>query len=218
MADMTGPERTASRPGLVAKAAAWEAGVWRSLFRWVRRRPIGVEPSDATFGYSSAAAPILWVFIVMSAVEIPLLHLVIPWPTVQVIFLVLGAWGLFWMVGLLASYHVHPHVIGEQGVRVRNSLGVDVQIPWAGIRAIRPHRRTLASSKTVQVEPGTNGVVAHVAVSSMTNVEIELAEPMMLDLPAAGDEPVAVLRCYADDAAGFVARGREQLARLDRTG
>lgn len=214
---MTSPERTERRAGLVSKAAAWEAGVWRSLYHWARRKQIGVAPGDATFGYSSAAAPILWVFIVMSAIEIPLLHLIIPWPTVQVIFLVIGAWGLIWMVGLLASFHVHPHVISDRGVRIRNSLGVDVQIPWAEIRAIRPYRRTLASSATTVIDKDSRGDVAHIAVSSMTNVEIELHAPISVDLPKV-DGPVAAVRCYADDPTGFLAETNTRLERFGAAG
>lgn len=200
-----------SRPaGALGKAAAWEAGVWRSLYCWIRKRPIGVRPGDAAFGYAKAAAPILWVFVALSAFEIPLLHFVIPWPTVQVIFLLLGAWGLIWMVGLTASFYVHPHLITASGIRVRNSLGIDLMLDWSDITAVGIHRQTLASSKTVEFEPGPDGAIAHVKISSMTNIEIDLDRPMLLDLPKAGGQPVSVLRFYADDPQPFLAEVRRR--------
>lgn len=196
--------------GAIAKAAAWEAGVWRSLYSWVRKRPIGVAPGDAAFGYAKTAAPILWVFVALSAFEIPLLHFVIPWRTVQVIFLLLGAWGLLWMVGLLASFYVHPHLITASGIRVRSSLGVDLLLDWDDITAVGIRRRTLTSSKTVQLERAQNGATAHVTVSSMTNIEIDLEHAMVLDLPKAGDQPVTVLCIYADDPKAFLAEVRRR--------
>ena len=205
-----------ARPtSVLGKTAAWEAGVWRSLVSWIRRRPIGVGPDDAAFGYAAAAAPALWVFVALSAVEIPLLHFLIPWPTVQVIFLLLGAWGLLWMVGLVASLYVHPHVITGSGLRIRSSIGIDLDLSWDDIEFVALHRRTLPSSKTVVVEHDARGAIAYITVSDMTNLEIEFREPMVLDLPKTGGEPIAVLRCYADDAPGFLAEVRRRTTDLE---
>lgn len=200
-------------PSRLRTAAAMESGVWRSLYHWARRRPVGIGPADDAFGYAAAAAPILWVFVGLSAFEIPLLHLVLPWPVVQVIFLILGAWGLIWMVGFLASFYVHPHLAGPDGLRIRNSMLIDIPVGWESIEEIRPHRRTLTGTKTLQYEsPPDRGGVLHVTVSSMTNVEIVLSRPIQVRVPKLGPQPVVVLRCYADDPTGFVTRARDRLA------
>lgn len=207
------PSDPAPGPSLLRTAISMESGVWRSLYHWIRRRPIGVGPDDDALAYVAAAAPILWVFVGLSAFEIPLLHLIIPWPIVRMAFLVLGVWGLIWMVGFLASYHVHPHVIGAAGLRVRNSMLIDILVPWDVIEQVRPHRRTLTGTKTVQYEPGPDGSgTAHITVSSMTNVEIVLAAAISVPVPKLGPQPVTVLRCYADDPAAFIAKARERLA------
>lgn len=211
---MTSPVR--ARPtSLLAKAAVWEAGVWRSLASWIRRRPIGVGPDDAAFGYAAAAAPALWVFVAVSAVEIPLLHFLIPWPTVQVIFLLLGAWGLLWMLGLVASFYVHPHVITGAGVRIRSSIGIDLDLSWEDIEFVALHRRTLPSSKTVALDHDARGAIAHVVVSDMTNLEIEFRAPLVLDLSKTNGEPIAALRFFADDAPAFLAEVRRRIAGLE---
>ena len=200
-------------PSLLRTAIAMESGVWRSLYYWARRRPIGVGPDDDVFAYAATAAPILWVFVGLSAFEIPLLHLILPWPTVQVVFLILGAWGLIWMLGFLASYYVHPHIVGPPGLRIRNSMTVDICVPWDVVEQVRPHKRTLSGTRTVEYEPGqdANGIV-HIAVSSMTNVEIVLHRPIPVAVPKLGEKSVTVVRCYADDPAAFIARARERLA------
>jgi hypothetical protein len=51
---------------LLRKAVAFEVLMWRSLYRWVFRRPLTREPGAATFGYATATAPIMWTFIVPS--------------------------------------------------------------------------------------------------------------------------------------------------------
>lgn len=208
-APVSGPRR------VLTTALKAESGIWRSLGCWVRRRPIGVGDGAHQFGYLAAAAPVLWVFIGLSAFEIPLLHFVLPWPTARVVFLLLGAWGLLWMIGLLASFHVHPHVLGPAGIRVRNSLFVDVLVPWDGIDQVRPHRRTLAKSSTVQLEEGPSGAVVHICVSSMTNVEIVLAQPIDVPVPRHGQQSVSAIRLYADDPAGFVAAARDRISAAD---
>jgi hypothetical protein len=64
-------------------------GVWRSLYRWTTRRPLGPEDSE-TFGYAGPVTPVIWAFIGLSAIEIPVAHLLLPWQTARVIVLVVG--------------------------------------------------------------------------------------------------------------------------------
>src|SRR3954454_8131650 len=78
--------------GLLGKAMAFESGIWRSLWRWMFRRT-GRLPADATaIPYAAGAAPLIWVFIAITAIEIPILHLLLPTLTLRLIALGLGAW------------------------------------------------------------------------------------------------------------------------------
>ncbi|MGW5667805.1 hypothetical protein [Micromonospora sp. NPDC003776] len=92
---------------LLAGAVRYEIGMWRSLFRWLLRRPQTTEPGAEVFGYVGVVQPILIAFIVLSAVEIPIFDLILrhtlPWPSVRTVVLALGVWGLLWMIGLFAS-------------------------------------------------------------------------------------------------------------------
>jgi hypothetical protein len=60
------------------QAALYEAGIWRSLYRWLTRRPRSTDRNAALFGYTSQATPIPVAFIALSALEIPILSLLLP--------------------------------------------------------------------------------------------------------------------------------------------
>ena len=214
---MTGTARRswlATAYDLLRKLVVYEIGMWRSLFRLIARRP-AVAPGGHGFSYATAIVPILWAFIVLSAIEIPVFHLLIPWPTVQIIGLILGAYGLLWIIGLLASLKVHPHVVQESGLRVRYSSTVDVPIPWSDIVEIRNKTRTLEKSRTAQVEETEHGRMLSIAISSQTNIELDLREPMVVQLFRGPTEPVTELRIFVDDPKAFLAQvHRHQAAAL----
>jgi hypothetical protein len=207
--------RNTEEPGGWQRAADLEAGIWRSLYRWVFRRPLRLPPGSVPFSYAAGAAPILWVFVGMSAVEIPILHLLLPAGWWRVLALVLGAWGLLWMIGLLATFKMHPHEAGDPGIRIRNGTGVDFSVPWSAVEAVSSHRKSLEKSRTVQVAETALGPVLQIVVASQTNVAIRLREPLAVPVRRSPG-PVVEIRIYADDPPGFVAAAKDRLARTAR--
>ncbi|MGY1666969.1 hypothetical protein [Geodermatophilus sp. SYSU D00696] len=197
--------------GLLRAAVTAEVGVWRSLGRWVRRRPDVPAGADA-FPYASAASPVLWTFIVLSAVEIPLVDWLLPWPSLRIALLVVGVYGLLWMVGLLAAMRVHPHTVDDGGLRVRVGWSVDVRVRWQEIAAVRVRRRSVEGSRTVVVAEEGGRRAVSVAVLSSTQVDVELRAPLVLPLARTGGRPVDELRLAADDPAALVRRLRAGLA------
>lgn len=195
--------------GLVRRAVAFELGLYRSLYRWALRRGVPPDGGAEGFGYAGAVTPILWVFIILSAVEIPVFHVLLPWQTVRIILLVLGFWGLTWMVGLLASLRVHPHVLSDSGLRIRYGTSIDIAVPWEDVAEIRVRRRDLPSSRSVQIEQAPSGAVLQIGVSSQTNVDAALREPRAVPLPKGSSEPITELRFYADDPGALVGRARQ---------
>jgi len=200
---------------LPRRALVYEVGVWRSLYRWIFRRP----PPDGDaqpFGYSSLLTPILLAFIAVSTIEIPVVHLLLPWETVRRAFLGLGVWGVIWMIGLLASLRIHPHLVAAAGLRLRYSFTVDVAVPWDAIAEIRSRRRSLPSGRTVQLERDDGGTTLHLAISSTTNVELVLRQPTVVSLPNGRREEITRLHFYADQPTELVKRAREHLDRERR--
>jgi hypothetical protein len=98
-----------------------EIGIWRSLFLLVTRRISGQRQGVRPFAYAKAIVPVMGAFIFVSMVELPVVHLLIPWDTVRLVTLVLSIWGLLWMAGLLASMKVFPHLLDAHGLRVRTA-------------------------------------------------------------------------------------------------
>jgi hypothetical protein len=188
-----------------------EIGIWRSLVLLLARRVPGRRPGVEAFSYVRAVAPIMGAFIFVSALELVVVHLLLPWATIRLILLVLSVWGLLWMVGYLASMKVFPHLVGPEGLRVRSGTTADIVVPWDAVAAVRQRRGSVTSQRRVQVTRGDDGAVVSVPVLKLTRVEVVLREPTTVWLPD-GPEEVTAVQLYADDHRGLVARAREHLA------
>jgi hypothetical protein len=46
--------------GVARQAIRFELAMWRSLFRWITRRPVVSGDGATAFGYSAAKAPVIW--------------------------------------------------------------------------------------------------------------------------------------------------------------
>jgi len=156
----------------------------------------------------------VWAFILLSALEIPLFHLIIPWDTVRWIVLALSVWGLAWMLGYLASQHVHPHLVDATTLRVRQWSVVDVPLPLDAVASVQVRRRSPSGSRGLQVDDAdaAAGAVVSVVVAGQTNVDVLLSRPTVLELPR-GAQTVARVSLFADDPAALVDRLRAMVDR-----
>lgn len=199
----------------VASLVRWlvilEIGIWRSLFLWVTRRTAGAGPGVREFQYSRDVVPIMGAFIFVSLVELPVVHLLLPWDTVRLIADVLSVWGLLWMVGFLAAMRVFPHLLDDDGLRIRSGTTTDIRIPWEAIASVKTRRGSVPTNRTVQREHGDEGTVINVAVLKQTKVAVVLHGPTALELPD-GPEQVSEVRFYADEPRALVAAARSALS------
>ncbi|GAB2575003.1 hypothetical protein Aab01nite_14940 [Paractinoplanes abujensis] len=195
---------------ILRRAAAAEAATWRNLALWVTRRPVDRHGGQA-YGYLGVVKPILGVFLVLSIVEIPVLDLIIkhvvPWGPARWIMLAISVWGLLWMLGFLGGLIRHPHLLLDDGLRVRMGPGIDLTVPWSDIESIGKRYRSMPSSRAVQFEEGA----LHIVVGSQTSIDVRLRRPLTFDVPRGPGEPVSELRLYADDADGLVRVARTHL-------
>ena len=189
-----------------------EIGIWRSLFLWATRRVSGRRPGVQVFSYARQVSPLIGAFIFVSAIELPVVHLLLPWDSVRLVADVLSVWALLWMVGLLASVRVFPHLLDGKGLRVRYGTTVDIRVPWDVIAGVTSRRGSVDSGKSVDVEANDSAVVVSVAVMKLTRIEIALHGPTTIELPDGPQEAVTALRCYADDPQSFVAAARKRLS------
>jgi hypothetical protein len=200
---------------LVRRAAAFELALYRSLFRWVTRRPY-VPSGAAPFAHVGAVAAIHWVFVSVSAIELVALHLLLPWESVRIVVDILSAWGLVWMLGMLASFKVYPHLVTESGIRVRRGVSTDLTVPWDAIATIGMRERSRDKSRALQLDRTDDGSVLNVVMASRTNVDLTLRRPLVVPLRGRA-ESVTALRLYADDSRGLVSRVRERLRSTEDT-
>ena len=200
-----------SLPSLAWRALVFELRLYRSLLRWVARRPAVPKGEVELFGYSRDHTPILLLWIFASAVEIPIAHLLIPWETVRLVVLGLGVWGLLWMLGLLASFRVHPHVVTPTTLHLRAGAGVDIAVPWELVESVRPTRRALpASLRSLHPLETDRGIDLQVSASDHANVQAVLRQPLTVPT-SQGQLEVTALTFLVDDPKPFLARARQAL-------
>ena len=191
-------------------AVVYEVKLYRALLRWVTRRP-DVPVGATAFTYVKAVAVLLWAFVIVSAIEVVALELILPWETVRLIALVLGLWGLVWMLGLTASYHVYPHLVDAEGIRVRDGVARDIRIPWDAVGSLRSRERSRESSKAVQLDEAEGASVLHLVTSSRTNVDVVLSRPLAVPVKGRTVEVVEI-RFFADEPRALVTHVRERSA------
>ena len=179
------------------KALHYETLMWTSLFRWIRRRPAAPGSEVATFQRGASVVPLIWAFIVLSAIELVAVDLVLHrWTVARVTADVLGVYGLIWMFGMLAIVRVHPHAVTTDELLLRSGPFVEIRVPRDQIESVRPHRRFYTTSTKVQIADGTASLVGN----SQTQIDIRLLTPM-----AVADSQVTEIRIAVDDPTGFVA-------------
>jgi hypothetical protein len=189
---------------------AWEIelGVWVSLYRFVFRRPR--VPAGATgFRYHSPILTVLVVFIVLSAIEIPIVDLVVhPWPWLRIPLMIAGIWGVTWMLGLLLGFITRPHAVGPEGIRVRSGAEIDIDLPWAVVDRVA--RSKDVAEKAPKVDEGEHGRTLALRMQDETNILIVLERPVIARLPK-GPESVDAVRLWADDPDGFMSAVRTHI-------
>ena len=198
--------------GLARHAVVFELRLYRSLARWLARRPDHGGPDDQPVGYARTVTPVMWLWILASAAELPLVHVLVPWHGVRIALLVVGVWGLVWMVGLLASLSVYPHLLGPERLRVRYGASHDISLPWDAVASVSSKQEDLDSTVwTLQPQETDEGTQLRVGTSGKVNVHLRLRRPTVVST-AKGDLEVVRLSFFADEPRDVATRVRERLA------
>lgn len=187
-----------------------EIGVWRSLFLLLIGRRPGRGPGSRAFPYAKEIVPLLWVFVVLSTLELAVVHVLLPWETLRWMLFVFSLWGVTWMLGLLVSVKIFPHLLGDDGLRVRYGATVEVVVPWAAISGASVRRGSFPSDAR-QLEHRGGAPAFVLPILKQTKVDVELREPLELRLPD-GPETISAVRLYAEDPPGLVAAIRAGVA------
>lgn len=121
-------------PCLAWEALLLELALYRSLARWIARRP-DVPDGSTAISHAQLVGPMLWLWIFGSATEVVVVEVVLRaidanWAEVlRLPLLVVGIWGVLWMLGMMAAYRVRPHLLKSDRLRIRNSARTWVDDP-----------------------------------------------------------------------------------------
>ena len=195
---------------LARHAVVFELNIYKSLLRWLVRRP-SVPARFEPVGYARLATPVLALWIFGSALELPLVHVLVPWHGVRIALLIVGVWGLVWMVGFLAGLRSYPHLLGSDTLRIRNGAMHDIAVPLDVIDKVTDEDRSLPSSMWVlQRQETEHGAHLNVAVSGRVNVHLGLRD--QLTVPTSqGDMVVTGISLWADEPREVAPRIRRQV-------
>jgi hypothetical protein len=202
-----------------ARRLAWaalrmEVSLYLALGRWLARRP-DVPAGTTPIGYSRLVAPMLWLWIFASAAEVVVLDLVLSrwWTPLRIPLLLVGVWGLVWMLGMLAAYRTRPHLLREDSLQVRDGIHARIDLPLDRIASIRSVEHELPGLiRSVHVEGEDDDAILLVGVSRRTNLELALTAPTTLQMPN-GPTTVARVGLWVDEPREVAAEIREALTR-----
>ena len=152
------------------------------------------EGSAASFGYSRALAPLVWVFACIMALELVLMHLLVSalWSHVAAYVLsAISLAALLWTIAFVRSFNRCPVLADEEGVTMRIGFVKSIRVPLANLAGLRT-----AWSREELKRPG----VLNFALINYPNVMLDLDPP----LPAR-KRPLVAIAHRLDDPAGFTA-------------
>lgn len=203
------PHRGAARwANLLRRSVALEAAGWRGIGRTLARRPRAPAGASA-HSWDQPIRAVLVTFLVVSALEVVIVDIITQrWPVVRYPLLVVGIWGVLFMVGMLLSNRTRPHAVGPDGLLIRSGGDVEVVLAWDLIESVERRRRPLSEAPTLSLTGPPQEQALNIVVQDGTHVDVELVAPTRLRLPQ-GEVTVSSVRFAVDDPTAFLAAVRD---------
>lgn len=210
-APQTEPSRAKA---LFARGAGIEKIIYAAIGRAIARRPWKARDAHG-FYYHSQSLTVLFIFIVLSAVEIVIIDLIVhQWLWLRIPLLIIGIWGLVWMTGLLCAHFMRPHTVGSEGIRIRDGLDMDAHVTWDDVYSVALHNRTY-EPKTPSIIDDQDGRSLVMNITDHTNIEIVLERPTAITLPGlppkGGEQVVDRVYLWTDQPKEFLAAVSEHI-------
>lgn len=157
-------------------AVRTELRMYAGTLRLVTRRP-DVPEGSRPLPYVGAVSALLWGFTIVSAVELVVVHVIVPWERVRLVLDILGIWGVLWCLGITGCHYVYPHLLTSTSLHVRSSArGDTVTIPLDRLAAVGTRERSHQGGRSIALDHDSGVLV--VAVGGRTNLDLRLTEPV----------------------------------------
>ena len=195
---------------LLKRATMMEIRGYQSIYRFVFRRP-KVPAGAVGFSYHQPVLAILIVLVSVSAIELIVVDVIVQrWSAVRIPLLILGVWGLVYMIGLLLGMLTRPHAVGPDGIRVRSGSEVDIPLAWDDVYSLTRRTRTTREKQPKVTVDDAGNATLHLRMQDEINIEVGLERPIRVRLPH-GTETVSGINLYADDPKAFMNEVRRYL-------
>ncbi|EOM77009.1 hypothetical protein DW322_06430 [Rhodococcus rhodnii] len=189
-------------------------GWWRrlaALWSWALRRSFRPAAGAVALPGAAGSMAVPAAFAAATAVEVAVLHLVVPWLWLSVLLAGVSLWSVALLLGHVALDAVHPHTIDDAALTLRRHGEVVAEIAVCSLAGV-VRRRSLSA------ETGIDGGTLTLAGTDGTNVEITLTEPVSARIPPAFSAPGARMPIdrvllWLDDAPGAVETIRRAVTR-----
>ncbi|GLX53256.1 hypothetical protein Shyhy01_62060 [Streptomyces hygroscopicus subsp. hygroscopicus] len=158
-------------PAPVAKVMGMEFGLFRALWRWIRRKPDAPE-GHQILTYGSEIKPIMWAMVFLVPLEILAVEFLVPWSVVRIILLALSIYGTLWVLGFIAALSIRPHSVGDGKMVLRFAHFVQIAIPLDLVESVRTTRHS-GYRRAVQIDDG----VLAMPIGDSTTLSVKLREP-----------------------------------------
>ncbi|MFD0854360.1 hypothetical protein ACFQ07_19130, partial [Actinomadura adrarensis] len=167
------------------------------LALWALRRRSGVPAGAVQVSYHREESFVvgLWTFaMVVETIMLEILLRGIGCPDwLRIPILVLDVYGVVIVIAVRAACVTRPHVITAGELRVRYAAYFDLRVPRERITSVRLVRNR-DEQGLIRVQDGT----AAVAVTSQTNIVVELDEPITVVRPLGKRAEARTIRFFAD--------------------
>lgn len=191
-------------PLQLRRIAQAEATGMASLALWARRGRDGVPPGGTALSYAKEQSSLVLVLFFVLLVETVAVELMMAASEIpagpRAAVLVADVYSVLFVLALGAACATRPHVVTASEVRIRYGAYFDVRIPRELIASVRMRREYPSGVVTVADDRLT------VAVSSQTNLVIELTRPISVTRPLGRRAAVTTIRFFADDPSDALRR------------
>ena len=179
-----------------------------AIAAWLVRRRHGVPDGAVALAYGKEQSFMMCLMAFAMAVETVVVDLLLAALDVPDLLrhgvLIADLYGLLYVLMLTAACATRPHVVTADELRVRYGVHLDLRVPRELVTVVRTGR-AYHQGGMITVAGGR----LTVAVSSQTNVTVELARPVTVVRPLGRRAEITSIRFFAQDPEAAAAALRE---------